>query len=554
MCPAPALSTPEKRGFPVSTIVDRRAVSWYSVRWLVENFSHLVGSALAKSDIDGRDWMVPNEPGALAALVANAANFSNVHAPSLTEANGSEVWIDYVADTGDDADVSREVARLVARPYSLTLPETGEPIVAPRGDVIFFGGDSAYPVATAAQLKLRLVDPWNEVLSAVDDGRTRAVLATPGNHDWDDGLDGFARLFRRKEAVTSVTAKPTGLSLSLHGYVPVQDASYFALPLAPGLALAAPDRQLGKLDFRQRAFFDVFREARSPDAWLITQGDPCFAFGQHNKHGQETRAALGLSETRALVLAGDSHHYVRLTEPCANGVTATHVIAGGGGAALHPTMNSFDGVPPASQLWPSPEESTALASAVPWRLWTGASGWLVHVGLAVVYTFFFGVAALFAAHFSWQTVPFLIATAVLLGIALDGSGKLFDGLPFESKWRGATSLTALALAGVPFGVTLVLDLLVPGIGAGWKFLAAVGTGTVFGPLAIGGLFMWAVRARVDQTMAFAALGHPGFKHFLRLRVRADGSAIDVWCLGLCNPLHAGEQAVLVDAFCWRARN
>ena len=538
----------------MSAVTDRRAVSWYSVHWLVENFSHLVGSAVAKVDIDGRDWMAPNDPDALAALVARAANFPNVGAASLTEANGAEIWLDYVADTGDDADVSREVARLVARPYALTLPESGEPIVAPRGDVIVFGGDSAYPVATAAQLKRRLVDPWNDVLRAVDDGRSRALLATPGNHDWDDGLDGFARLFRRKKELAPVTAPPTGTTLTLHGYVPVQDASYFALPLAPGLALAAPDRQLGKLDFRQRAFFDAFRQARAPEAWLLTQGDPCFAFGQHNKHGQETRAALGLSDARSLVLAGDSHHYVRLAEPCAGGVTATHIIAGGGGAALHPTVPSFDGVPPASRLWPSPTESAAIAGSVPLRLWMGASGWLVHLGLAVIYTLFFGVAALFAAHFSWQTVPFLVSTAILLGIALDASGKLFDGLPFESRWRGATSLTALVLAGVPFGVTLALDLFVPGIGAGWKFLAAVGVGTALGPLAIGGLLMWAVRAQVDQTMAFAALGHPGFKHFLRLRVRADGSAIDVWCIGLCNPLQDSEQPVLVDSFCWRARD
>ena len=55
----------------------------------------------------------------------------------------------------------------------------------------------------------------------------------------------------------------------------------------------------------------------------------------------------------------------------------------------------------------------------------------------------------------------------------------------------------------------------------------------------------------ESTQAFTALGHPGFKHFLRARVRRDGSAIDVWCIGLANPLGKHERPVLVDAFTWR---
>ena len=193
-------------------------------------------------------------------------------------------------------------------------------------------------------------------------------------------------MFRRKKVQTPDTDPPSAPPLALRGYVAVQNASYFALPLAPELALFAPDRQLDKLDFRQRTYFDEFRRAQPQCAAVLTQGDP---------------------------------------------------------------------------------------------------------------------------------------------------------------W--------LALAGIPFGVTLALDVYVPGIGAGWKALAAICVGTLLGPLFIGSLFLWAVRAGVDRTMAFAALAHPGFKHFLRLRVRHDGSAIDVWCIGLRNPLEAGESPVLVDSFCWKAR-
>jgi hypothetical protein len=57
----------------------------------------------------------------------------------------------------------------------------------------------------------------------------------------------------------------------------------------------------------------------------------------------------------------------------------------------------------------------------------------------------------------------------------------------------------------------------------------------------------------ENTQAFTALDHPGFKHFLRLRVRRDGSAIDGFCIGLVDPVRPSEPPVLVDTFTWKAR-
>ena len=51
---------------------------------------------------------------------------------------------------------------------------------------------------------------------------------------------------------------------------------------------------------------------------------------------------------------------------------------------------------------------------------------------------------------------------------------------------------------------------------------------------------------LEETQAFTALDHPGFKHFLRLRVRKDGSAVDYWCLGLTDPLAPGAKPELID--------
>ncbi len=73
-------------------------------------------------------------------------------------------------------------------------------LVLPRGDVLFFGGDTAYPVATAEEIFRRVVAPWNEVLREVrePEDKPRVLLGIPGNHDWYDGLDGFGRFFRRR--------------------------------------------------------------------------------------------------------------------------------------------------------------------------------------------------------------------------------------------------------------------------------------------------------------------------------------------------------------------
>ena len=54
----------------------------------------------------------------------------------------------------------------------------------------------------------------------------------------------------------------------------------------------------------------------------------------------------------------------------------------------------------------------------------------------------------------------------------------------------------------------------------------------------------------ENMQAFTVLDHPGFKHFVRLRVRADGRGIDGWCIGAADPL-PGHRPVLVDHFTWR---
>ncbi len=51
-----------------------------------------------------------------------------------------------------------------------------------------------------------------------------------------------------------------------------------------------------------------------------------------------------------------------------------------------------------------------------------------------------------------------------------------------------------------------------------------------------------------MQQVFTVLGHPGFKHFVRMRISPDGS-IDAWVIGKDDPL-AEEGPWLVDRWRW----
>jgi hypothetical protein len=72
-----------------------------------------------------------------------------------------------------------------------------------------------------------------------------------------------------------------------------------------------------------------------------------------------------------------------------------------------------------------------------------------------------------------------------------------------------------------------------------------------GTLAIGTYLMLLTLLGIEQHQAFSALAHPGYKHFVRLRVRRDGSRVDGWVLGRVDPLSRKDQVVLVDRFSWK---
>ena len=169
------------------------AIRWFGMTALWGHVRHLMAVTAASNQLDLRDWMRPEDAHDLLDRVGRVLAASP-QGPSLAERLGREVWIDFVADTGDDHDLSLAVGRMLFAEYALAGTERR----LPRGDLLIFGGDTAYPAATANELERRLLQPWNSVLAEkADEGPPRVLLAIPGNHDWYDGLDGFGRLFRR---------------------------------------------------------------------------------------------------------------------------------------------------------------------------------------------------------------------------------------------------------------------------------------------------------------------------------------------------------------------
>src|SRR5499427_2463029 len=107
------------------------AIRWFGASALAGHVRHLIATAAASNDLDIRDWMQPDQP---AILLDRLCEVLGVSSPgnTLTERLGREVWIDFVADTGDDHDVSLAVGRMLFSEYSFSGDEAR---VLPRGDV-----------------------------------------------------------------------------------------------------------------------------------------------------------------------------------------------------------------------------------------------------------------------------------------------------------------------------------------------------------------------------------------------------------------------------------
>jgi hypothetical protein len=426
--------------------------------------------------------------------------------------------------------------------------------------------------------------------------RARVLLGIPGNHDWYDGLDGFARFFRRdpvreradrdgdpalaeelrladsadpaesgralgriyrqlhldeiagsfrlaEQALAEALAVLTGRKVErisrlwLIGYRTVQEASYWLLPLAPGLDLWGVDRHLRTMDFRQRLYFDERRTAAPGNRRILVSPDPAIAMGEPNAPGRQILRACGLSlrDDPTCYLTGDSHHYERREIG-----PSMHVIAGGGGSFTHGTRvhRHKRGRTPAC-AFPDAAVSRRLAISVPLQLVLGTAGLLPHAGcvaLAALQVSMFG-AGLLAG---WLTTAAVAAAAVFF---------MYQAVLKRRERPWATLAVALAhgplLALAPIGVGWMFMQFMPALATGMLDIAAM---ALVGPLIIGHFLLALVMTGLEHHHAYAVLGHPGYKFFVRLCAHPDGR-VEAWTIGKEDTLGQGP-ARLIDRFEW----
>ena len=558
-----------------------RAIAWFGFSAFWGHLRHLVASVIATENIDSRQWMIPEAPdvllGRVLEIIGPRATRTTAQAMAqregtLAEAMGGDVWIDFVSDCGDDVTVSEAVAEMFVAEYEVVDPDApSETLVLPRGDILFLGGDLAYPVATVLEMTRRLVEPWNRVLEKHTAGGPRVLLAVPGNHDWYDGLDGFSRLCQapcafEDRAPTSAdpdplhpqpdehpvlawaeafargdqVKKPTALALA--GYLPVQRASYFRLPLAPGLDLFAVDRQLKRVDPRQQAYFAI----PGAPARLVVLPDPARAWGEERPNGVATLKSLGIAMDKSptLLLAGDVHHYERSAEG-----RSIHVVAGGGGAFLHGARVAGDAAYPIVAEFPGPRDSARMLHELPIFCALGRAGWLLPAAFAL------GDTLAIAAHFrgglqSSATVALAISLIVAFGTALLVGWRRHRAarvVPFAA-------LLGLAIGAIPVAIGIGTDALAMRVIGQWgapvALVGAVVLATMASSFLFGVMLMLIARLGLSHAQAYAALGSPGYKHFVRLRVRAGAqgmSQVDAWVVGIVDPI-ARPSPLLIDTF------
>jgi hypothetical protein len=555
---------------------------------LAGHLRHLLAVAAASNQLDLRDWMRPEEASVLLNRVSHILG-APASGGSLAERLGREVWIDFVADTGDDHDVSLAVGRMLFAEYELS---GDQPRRLPRGDILVFGGDIAYPASTTYETERRLLRPWNHVLHGkAEDGRRRVVLGIPGNHEWYDGLDGFGRLFRRsaledfaepapereisvvpsvdsfserakgglqrllhldefdeslhmvEETVESIAAfllrsttrRPSRLTLA--GYTAVQEASYWALALAPGLDLWGVDRQLRDADFRQRVFFAQRRAEAQPHKFVLVAPDPALAYGEPNEPGMKILEAchFSLASDKLLYLTGDSHHYERRTV-----ADSTHVIAGGGGAFVHGTRIHRDSNGASPQcVYPDRRTSLRLALGMPLRLALGTAGFLPHGVFALL-----AVIEIIAFRHGPVTGGLTVASVTLIAaICLSFAIRARLERP-AATWTVAI-LFGLILGLTPLGLRSALSGALPWMG---DYMAVALGNAVLGSLTLGIFLLVLILTGLEHQQGFAALGHPGFRHFVRLCVHPGGK-VEGFVIGKDDPI--GEEApALIDRFIW----
>ncbi|WP_374089983.1 hypothetical protein [Methylomicrobium lacus] len=411
---------------PVTDRDFKKPVSWLMGRELLAGLKYIAAYSFMGDKLDAKDWM----------------QASIEEAPAIDDVPDGTYWFDFIADTGDGMKAVYNVAYLCMSDLWLNQNATAEQAIGleagaaseklPRGKFLFVGGDTAYHIADVASLKERFQTPFNWAFDDIGANKSNAVppeqrpiYAIPANHDYYDALDGFNRQFRKPFGTTSG-------QIALKGFESRQQASYLTLKLPFGWQLWGFDSQNGKMDLRQTDFFQSCARQRATDKLIVVTPEPNTVFGKQQAPDAAivtTFNDLGLplsflqdgeldGNQCRLDLAGDIHHYERYWGDEKRPNYAS-VVAGGGGAFLHPSHTDIGEVDKLATYPSHLDSHRTITQRIlnPWAIATGGFVWLAGSVLALLSYFALTVPESTWSIFGQWLKPFPAANRPLGAVA-----------------------------------------------------------------------------------------------------------------------------------------
>ena len=512
-------------------VVRRRMVRWFAPRQLIATGTKVLLSSIFGTYADKRELEAALDP---------EYDFVDL-------SQGSEMWVDYVADTGDGFDSTYSIAWLLSREE---LEISG--IDTRRGDLLVMGGDQVYPAASRVDYEDRLVGPYRAALPSTPEGHSPNLLAVPGNHDWYDGLTNFLRFFCSEAWIG--------------GWRTRQRRSYFAVKLPHEWWLWGTDIQFDTyIDKPQMEFFArMASQAGSQARVILCTAVPSWAHPESSetwrnlsyfreKMGELTEAHIALS------LAGDWHHYARY-QVVPGG---EHLVtAGGGGAFLYPTHHLPSSAKPDSSgsqaelrtIFPDAQTSRTWSwrvlllpfrnpSFVPWGgVWYGLFELTSRPFQAVDISA--SLAHSFRSVLFWALL--LSSWRVLLGFARK-AGRLAPLLA-----TGHLFVHLFGAGGVAWLIVVLRDVIgVHGFLAALMFwFVNLSIGGVLAGFLLGAYLLFSnLLFGIHDNETFSAQHSEAFKNFVRLHIGADGG-LTMFSVGIkdcCNRWEDGTTSALDPA-------
>jgi hypothetical protein len=452
-----------------------------------------------------------------------------------------DFWFDYMSDTGDGWDPTFHMASLVSKP---ALEVAG--LTLPRGKFLLLGGDEVYPVASKQEYQDRLVAPFEAASPRGEEDKEPEwdLYALPGNHDWYDGLVSFLRQFTQERRIGSWGTK--------------QRRSYFALKLPYRWWLWAVDTQLeNDIDRPQVAYFrSVVEKMSDGDRLIVCIPEPDWLYGKmqndptlmNNLAFLLGRWVLGKKKVKAyLTLAGDLHHYRRHEH--ATDRNQQKIVSGGGGAFLHAThFNNVDKVEVYDDVFVLKKETQFPKASTSFWLtfrnllfpfinpWFGILTGLLYLLIGWRLTQIeWSFSSLFPLLVTQSTLRLAVVLVVYFGFYYFTKG----GRGFRFLWGALIHGTAhiVAVLWLADSVNRCCESvntqnLNDWKAASWRLVLLYLGGHLIGSFIMGlylliSLNLW----RHHHEEAFTSLRIKGYKNFLRVRIKSDGT-LDIFPIGV----------------------